>query len=98
MGQEIDRVMDEITPAASPSCPLGVLLGDLIEHGQGRSGWRAEGAPLMIVKKILTASVSHPALGRHPAAGSFGSRCYTECRRDLWALGVSQPAPNRATM
>jgi hypothetical protein len=31
MGQEIDRVMDEITPAASLSCPLCVLLGDLIK-------------------------------------------------------------------
>lgn len=30
MGQEIDRVMDEITPATPPSYPLGVLLGDLI--------------------------------------------------------------------
>jgi hypothetical protein len=27
-----------------------------------------------------------------------GSRCYTGCRRDLWALGVSQSAPSRATM
>ena len=31
MGQGVDRVMDEITPAAPPSCPLGVLLGDLIK-------------------------------------------------------------------
>ena len=27
-----------------------------------------------------------------------GSRCCTECRRDLWVLGVSQSAPSRATM
>src|ERR1700683_4935201 len=26
-----------------------------------------------------------------PAAPARGSRCCTECRRDLWALGVSQP-------
>jgi hypothetical protein len=31
MDQEIDRVMDEIAPAAPPSCPLCVFLGDLIK-------------------------------------------------------------------
>jgi hypothetical protein len=27
-----------------------------------------------------------------------GSRCCTECRRDLWVLGVSQSAPSQAAM
>jgi hypothetical protein len=31
MGQEIDRVMGEISPAAPPSWSLGVLLGHLIK-------------------------------------------------------------------
>jgi hypothetical protein len=39
------------------------VLRALREHGQGWSAWRAEGAPLMIVKIILTGM---PAVPRRP--------------------------------
>ena len=42
-----------VTLAALPSRLLAPVPA---VHGRGRQAWRAEGAPLMIVKKILTAS------------------------------------------
>ena len=42
-----------VTLAALPSRLLASVLA---VHGPGRQAWRAEGAPLMTVKKILTAT------------------------------------------
>ena len=55
------RVPRRLWPASirssRPLYSLPQLLRLLAEHGPGHQAWRAEGAPLMIVKKILTASV-----------------------------------------
>jgi hypothetical protein len=44
------------------------------------------------------AAGGHGGLIRFGHVPGRGSRCCTECRRDLWVLGVSQSVPSRAIM
>jgi hypothetical protein len=51
------RVEPRPTTAGHPGRSFPRLLAPVLAaHGQSRQAWRAEGAPLMTVKKILTAT------------------------------------------
>ena len=70
--------------------PLGGLAFPPVEPGQGRTAWRAEGVPLMIVKKVLT------PYGRLSAAKPLATLCRVwpiEARPDGTGDVVANDAP-----
>ena len=69
-------------------------------HDRGRQAWRAEGAPLMIVKKILTASVWRPSdrPRRRPGYGYSGQSNRAQIVRVVLSPSIPHSSATARTM